>query len=152
MAARKDRPAHGLGKHPLYKVWSNVKDRCNNPNNPYFHNYGGRGIRIHEAWMASFPAFLRDVGERPTPQHTLDRKDNNGNYEPGNVTWATKREQANNQRKNVMLTVNGKTQSLAEWARETGLAPSTLHYRKMKGMNDNDVVLTQHRGGRKKAA
>jgi hypothetical protein len=123
------RTKHGLSTHPLYKLWLNVKDRCGNPNNPYFHNYGGRGIRLHPAWVASFPAFLEAVGPRPSGAHTLERKENDGNYEPGNVCWATKKEQARNQRKNRLLTLGGRTMPLAAWAEEMGLAPSTLHYR-----------------------
>lgn len=120
---------HGLSKHHLYKTWLNMKDRCRNPKNPYYHNYGGRGITVCAEWDESFVAFLRDVGERPSPAHTLDRKDNNGNYEPHNVRWVTKKQQAHNMRKNRLLTFNGKTQTLAAWAEEIGLVPSTLHHR-----------------------
>ena len=97
----------------------------------------------------SFLAFLGAVGERPSPAHTLDRIDNALGYVPGNLRWATRREQANNQRKNVTLTVDGKTMTLAEWARETGLTPSTLHYRKSRGMSDEEVVKTPRRYGRR---
>lgn len=133
MAGMKREQQHGLSKHPLYKLWLNVKDRCNNPKNPYFHNYGGRGIRMCQEWQDSFPAFMAGIGPRPSLLHTLDRKENDGHYEPGNVTWATKREQANNQRKNRRVTLDGRTQTIAEWARELGLAPSTVHNRLARG-------------------
>jgi len=65
-----------------------MRDRCNNPNNPAYKNYGSRGIQVCERWD-NFPKFIVDVGERPSPRHVLDRIDNNGNYEPGNVKWST---------------------------------------------------------------
>jgi hypothetical protein len=125
-------------------------DRCRNPNNPYFHNYGGRGIRLCPEWESSFLAFLKAVGPRPSPRHQLDRKDNNGNYEPGNVRWATKKEQAHNQRKNHLLTFGGETKALAAWAEQIGLAPSTLHYRlNQGGMTVAAAISTPRRSGRR---
>lgn len=151
MAGLKKEAQHGLHKHPLYKTWQNVKDRCSNPRNPYFHNYGGRGIKMHSEWAASFPAFLAAVGERPSLLHTLERKDNDGPYAPGNVEWATKKEQARNQRKNHLLTLNGVTKPIAAWAEEIGLVPSTLHYRVTQGgMTDAEALTTPRRHGRPK--
>ncbi|MET8113722.1 hypothetical protein [Streptomyces prasinus] len=72
--------------------------RCENPNNHAYARYGGRGISVHPEWRANFGAFLRDVGRRPSPDLSLDRIDNDGNYEPGNVRWATAKQQANNRR------------------------------------------------------
>ncbi len=135
---------HGLSQHPLYKTWLNVLDRCRNPKNPYFHNYGGRGIEVHPS-LTHFSVFLQEVGERPTPKHQIDRIDNSKGYEPGNLRWATKKQQARNQRKNRMLTVNGATKPLAAWAEERNLAPSTIFYRLSKGMTDVDAVMTPAR-------
>lgn len=152
MAAKHATEWHLESRTPLYKLWINVKDRVGNPANPYFHNYGGRGVTLHPEWGASFLAFKAGVGPRPSPQHTLDRIKNERGYEPGNVKWATKREQANNQRKNVRLTVKGETATLAEWARRTGLRPSALHYRiNQGGMTHEEAVMTPSRGGRPKA-
>lgn len=95
---RKTNFKHGLIHVSEYKVWSAMKDRCLNPSSSNYPRWGGRGIKIHPAWIDDFPAFLADVGPRPTPQHTLDRVDNDGNYAPGNVRWATPQEQSANRR------------------------------------------------------
>jgi hypothetical protein len=143
---------HGLGKHPLYRTWQNVKERCGNPKCPSFHNYGGRGVTLNPAWATSFPAFLAGVGERPTAKHTLDRIDNNRGYEPGNVRWATRKEQAHNMRKTRSLTHQGRTQSLTAWAEEIGVVPSTLQYRLgAGGMTVAQALSTAKRHGRPKA-
>jgi hypothetical protein len=112
---------------PEYKAWDSMKQRCSNPKVASFKDYGGRGIRVCDRWLRSFEAFFADVGPRPSAKHSLDRfPDNDGNYEPGNVRWATPEEQQNNRRKTVFLEAMGKTQSFAEWVRETGLPADTL--------------------------
>jgi len=83
----------------LYKTWAGMKARCMNPNTTGYENYGGRGIRVCPEWIDSFEAFAAHVGDRPGPDYSIDRIDNDGHYEPGNVRWATRAEQNRNQRK-----------------------------------------------------
>lgn len=90
---------HDLSEHELYPRWQTMKRRCDDPGATGYKNYGGRGIKVCERWASSFENFLFDVGERPSPLHSLDRYPNNdGNYEPGNFRWATRKEQAQNRR------------------------------------------------------
>jgi hypothetical protein len=89
---------HGLHKHSLYKTWNNMIHRCYHSNHIHYKYYGGRGIKICDRWLNSFQNFLIDMGERPEGT-TLDRKNNDGNYEPSNCRWATPKEQIKNRRK-----------------------------------------------------
>ncbi len=115
---------------PEYAAWCNTIQRCTNPKNPAWANYGGRGIKVCAAWLDSYEAFLAHVGRRPSPKHSLDRHPNNdGNYEPGNVRWATRLEQSINSRRVRLVTHDGRTMHLAEWARETGINYGTLYSR-----------------------
>jgi hypothetical protein len=93
---------HGESSSYLYSCWRRIRIRCHNPDNEFYSRYGGRGIQVHEGWLHEFTAFrdwvLANLGPRPSGR-SLDRKDNDGNYEPGNLRWATAKEQANNRRK-----------------------------------------------------
>lgn len=116
-----------------------MKAACNNPNHHNYANYGGRGITMCERWK-SFENFLADMGERPSRQHTIDRIDNNGNYEPGNCRWATPRQQLTNKRNNVRLTFNGETMTLMEWSERYNLLFETLRGRLKRGWSVEDAL------------
>ena len=123
-----DRMVHGHSKRSgdttTYRIWRNMLSRCQNANVPAYSNYGGRGISVCSEWE-TFENFLADMGERPEGL-TLDRIDNDGNYEPGNCRWASTSEQGRNKRGNRMLTWQDKTQCLTDWSEETGIAVSVL--------------------------
>ncbi|MBT2750019.1 MULTISPECIES: hypothetical protein [unclassified Lysobacter] len=119
---------HGASGTLEYRLWRKMKERCSNPNAPGYRNWGGRGIRVCDRWQASFEAFLRDMGMCPSG-YSLDRIDNERGYEPGNCRWASHQQQCNNQRRNVRVTLDGKTQTIASWARELSLPYATLHRR-----------------------
>lgn len=91
---------HGGGRTPEYRSWMSMKARCLDSDHDSYKWYGGRGITICDRWLASFEAFLADMGARPSLKHSIDRINNDGNYEPGNCRWATANEQAQNQRHN----------------------------------------------------
>ena len=134
---------HGLSKTAEYHVWSGImKKRCFDPASNAYSNYGGRGIRVCDEWLDDFPAFLAHVGKRPSVRHSIDRIDNNGNYEPGNVRWATKLQQANNCRDNHLLTVNGQTHTLAQWARMADISPTSLLHRLARGWDLEQAIKT----------
>lgn len=115
--------------HREYGIWNGMIQRCYNPNRARFNRYGGRGIRVCDEWRASFERFFADLGPSPSKTHSLERIDNDGHYEPGNVRWATKKEQSRNTRRNVPLTLNGETLLLTEWAKRLGTGHKTLSTR-----------------------
>lgn len=129
------RQIHGMKTSPEYSTRSHMIQRCNNPNDKNYDSYGGRGIRVCQRWLDSFEDFYSDVGPKPSPLHSLDRwPDNNGNYEPGNVRWATYEQQMNNTRRNINLSVNGRTRTVAQWARKMGVDPFLIYTRLKSGL------------------
>lgn len=129
-------------RDPAYNRWSCMLQRCYNPKNPSFHNYGGRGIEVCPEWRASFDAFSADMGRPPTPDHTIERVDNEGGYAPGNCRWGTRAEQLRNRRTNILLTVNGKTMTAKDWATEAGVSYQriTRIYRR-RGQGDAEAAV-----------
>ena len=127
------RKTHGAtaGRKPTpeYQAWLSMKDRCLNPADAGFRNYGMRGIQICQKWKESFQSFLRDMGPRPSADHTLERSNNSKGYSPKNCIWATRSQQARNRRNNFNLRHAGKTMCLADWAHEIGIDRRTLWYR-----------------------
>jgi len=95
-------PGNDIKNNPLYTIWADIRTRCTNANRPCYKNYGGRGIKMCPTWQGpgGFLKFAADVGERPSKDYSIDRIDNNGHYEPGNIKWSTRHEQTANQRTN----------------------------------------------------
>lgn len=133
----KKMPKHGMVGQPEYWAWRDIKKRCYNPNNKWYKNYGGRGIKMQEDWVMSFQAFYRDIGKRPGKGYSIDRIDNNKNYTKGNCKWSTKIEQDNNRRTNVPVVYKGKTTTIALIARDIGIKQDSLryHFRKTNDIN-----------------
>ena len=115
-------------RHPLWAIWHGMMQRCTNSNRSDYKYYGQRGISVCARWK-TLRNFIDDMGPRPTLKHSIDRVDNEGNYEPDNCRWATKTEQSNNSRSALQITARGKTQTLSAWARELGMSLSGLHRR-----------------------
>lgn len=120
-----ERSAKGY-KHEVYLIWQAMVQRCTSPDAPNFMHYGGRGIFVCNTWLGAraggefatmdgFHNFLADMGERPSAEYTLDRKDNDGPYSPDNCRWATRKVQQNNKRTNVYVTFQGRTLTVTEW-------------------------------------
>lgn len=116
-------------RSPEYRSWEAMRARCERPTDHKYPDYGARGIRVCERWSASFESFLADVGLKPSRSHTIDRIDNDGHYEPGNVRWATPKEQARNRRSSRLITLADQTRTLAEWSEVTGLKRETIQRR-----------------------
>ncbi len=122
------------GKHELeWDRWMAMITRCYNKNASNYERYGGRGIKVCDEWRNCFGDFLLDVGRSPSKDHTLDRIDNTGNYEPGNVRWSTRSEQQNNRRTNHVIKHCGVSMTLQQWAKAYSINYNTLRHRiKMK--------------------
>ncbi len=133
---------HMATNTPEYQAWQGMKNRCHNPNDASFSRYGGRGIKVCDQWRNDFKAFLRNVGPRPSRQHSLDRINNDGNYEPGNVRWALADRQARNRSNNVLVTHDGETLTAVEWAERLGIPASTFRKRLEKGWTHERAVTT----------
>lgn len=143
---RSRRLRHGesraVGITPEYRAWCNMNNRCYNERNPVFADYGGRGIRVCSRWRASYASFLSDVGRRPSMRHTLGRKDNDGNYEPGNVEWQTWTEQQRNRRGNRLVEIDGERLTIAEWSERSGVDAGTIAYRLRSGRTARCAVFS----------
>jgi len=129
---------HGMSNTSLYTCYRTQMERCHNPNNRNHKNYGGRGITMHKPWRDSFIEYekyvTRELGEKPK-DYTMDRIDNNGNYEPGNIQWATMKQQCNNKRNTTMIEFNGITKPISEWAEQFNINYSTLRSRLRSNWN-----------------
>lgn len=118
---------HGLSETVEYTSWRAMNERCSNPNNSHYSKYGGRGVTVCERWR-SFENFLTDMGLRPL-NHSLERKENDRNYEPSNCVWASPEQQSRNTSRSVKLTFNSETLCLKDWAKRLGITDGALTYR-----------------------
>lgn len=131
---------HGQSKTALYSLWTQMKQRCLNPRDDKFPAYGGRGIKVCAEWLNSFEVFARDMGPRPYGM-SIERMDNDGDYEPGNCRWATPREQSANKRNNIWVEWQGERMILGEAIRRSGLPTKAVEHRLRRGW-DFDHALT----------
>lgn len=132
---------HNMSSRAEYSPWKAMRMRCNNPNNANYDRYGGRGIKVCDRWN-DFSAFLEDMGPRPTPDHTIERRDNDGDYEPGNCFWATRLEQAHNTSRSIILP-DGRV--LATLVRESGLKPWVVRDRLARGLSVEEALSNSDR-------
>jgi hypothetical protein len=136
------RERHGRCRTSEYNTWIAMKDRCENPQDASYPRYGGRGIAVCGRWRKSFTAFLADMGQKPSPKHTIERRDNARGYEPGNCVWATRAAQNRNRSITHTLTLDGETLCLSEWAARSGVPAALISTRLRRGWNEADAVRT----------
>ena len=140
---------HGETRTRLYNVWNGMKQRCNDPNGKLYHRYGGRGIKVCDEWMDynNFRDWAMSNGYDENAPHgkcTLDRIDNDGNYEPKNCKWASSIEQSVNKGNNHMITYRGETMTISQWARKMGIEYHTLLYRIKAGWSEDIIFNPKH--------
>lgn len=127
------KPLHGLSYTPEYRAWQTMRLRCTVPTNPAYKDYGARGITVCDRWLYSVENFVADMGLKPTPEHELDRRDNDLGYSPENCRWVTRKVNDRNRRSNRIVSHNGRAFTVAEWAERHGIRPDTLTHRIDKG-------------------
>jgi len=139
-----DRRRHGLTDSPEHLAWMRMRARCSNAKLVGYKNYGGRGISVCERWML-FENFLSDMGLRPSPKHSIDRINNDGNYEPSNCRWAERSVQIRNRRMTKMLTFQGQTMCVTDWENKLGFPVGTIRKRISLGWSQHDAMTTPKR-------
>lgn len=127
---------------PEYRAWAMMKSRCYRKKDISYPRYGALGIRVCDRWLSGFENFYADMGDRPSPNHSLDRIDSSGNYEPDNCRWSDIKTQDNNRRSNRRLTLNGKTQTVTQWADELGMNREAIYSRLADGWDDEKALTT----------
>lgn len=134
---------HTLNQKPslTYQSWRGMIQRCTNPKANAYHHYGGKGVTVCERWRR-FANFLADMGERPSKDHSIDRKVGSGNYDPTNCQWSTPLEQGRNTSRNRILTHEGQAMPLSAWAERAGITASTLWNRLSSGWTVGDALTT----------
>jgi hypothetical protein len=131
---------HGMRNSPEYDIWCSMRQRCRDPHVKSYANYGGRGITVCERWLHSFENFYADMGPRPSPMHTIERKDNDGPYSPDNCIWILKTLQNMNKRNSRLITLDGQTACFTEWMHRIGIAPATFYQRVQRGWSEQEAL------------
>lgn len=132
--------SHGMSKSGEYKSYHKMIERCYNKEQHYFHRYGGRGIKVCDRWLESFENFLSDMGNKPTPKHTLEREDNDRDYEPSNCSWQLSKEQQNNKENNVRYEYDGIVLTQAQWCEKLNINRGKLVRRLASGLSFSEIV------------
>lgn len=136
---------HGMNKTKEWSAWAAMRQRCRDENHPVYYLYGGRGIKFHDSWL-DFDQFYKDMGPAPSPKHSIERVDNDGDYTPWNCIWADQKTQSNNTRRNKSITYKGKRQTIAQWADELNIKYDTLYARISRGWSiERALSCTLHR-------
>lgn len=152
--AREVNRSHGLYRSPEYNIYQTMIQRCTNEKDDAYSRYGGRGIKVCDRWLESFENFYADMGPRPSPKHTIDRKDNEGDYEPGNCKWETWDVQYRNRRQTVWYEFNGERLCQKDLCSKYNLDEATFAARLRRGWSLEKAVttptLTANRNGRAK--
>lgn len=133
--------------HPVYHCYDGMRKRCYSPKHPGYKWYGGRGITICDRWLGKdgYANFEADMGPRPSLKHTVERLNNEKGYEPKNCIWATMKAQSNHRRNSVVVTLGGRSQVAADWAKELGLSPTTFHNRLRRGWTEEQLLLPRQK-------
>lgn len=132
--------SHGMTESMEYSVWMNMKDRCYRSKNPHYKNYGGRGIQVCDSWRNSFEQFFKDMGFCPSKNHSIDRINNNGNYEKENCKWSDRKEQSRNRRSNHIVEFDGKQYSVVEFNELIGGNYTATLAKLKRGWSTNKIV------------
>lgn len=127
--AAKLKATHGMSGTKEYNVWVKIRSRCHNPNDNAYYKYGAKGISVCDDWRSSFESFFEAMGRAPTKNHSIDRIDVLGNYEPSNCRWATDLEQANNKRSHRFVVYDGRRMPLSQACRLSGTSYASALYR-----------------------
>jgi hypothetical protein len=135
----KARATHRAKGTATHNTWCAMKQRCSDPHHPQFEHYGARGIKVCERWATSFTNFLADMGERP-PGLSIERNNNDGDYEPGNCRWATNSEQSRNRRSNINVERNGVTKCVKDWCEELGIPVDRVYGRVRRGETPSEAL------------
>lgn len=125
-----------------YKTYYSMLQRCYNPSHESYKHYGGRGVRVCKEWKESYNKFLAHIGRRPTKHHQIERNDNDGDYTPVNVRWATCAEQANNRRASRFICFEGLRLTISQWSRVVGINPQAISYRLSRGWSADRILTT----------